>query len=328
MQDSLAERMRKMKATYAFCTTAALLAGYACSSSDMTSAPSSGQQTINGSVRVELELASGVVVNTVDYEITGSGMDAMKGAFTLNGGQGNGFIGVVNGIPAGTKRQIALTASASNDAKCTGSGTFDVQSDKTSIVDVILECRDSGGTVIVRGTFKECPLLNSISAAPDSVAVGGQINLVAVASDPSGDPTSIAWTATAGTFADAASLTTTYTCTKAGTQTITATVSKADGSCSDSTSFDVKCTAAPDAGLCGNGVIDSGEDCDGSDLGGATCASATMNALPSGALSCAADCKFDVSNCSSGVGGTTGAGGSGGSMEGGSMTSSGGTTGG
>lgn len=61
---------------------------------------------------------------------------------------------------------------------------------------------------------------------------------------------------------------------------------------------------------CGNGVIDAGEDCDGSDLGGATCASATMNAFPSGFLSCTASCTFDLSLCSSG-GNVGGAGGSG-----------------
>lgn len=317
-----------MKRTYALCAVAVLLAGYACSSSESTSpVTGTGRQMVNGSLKVGLEVAPGVIVNSVDYKITGSGMDAMTGAFALNGGHGSGFIGVVNGIPAGTQRQIDLTAKASNGATCTGSGTFDVQSGKTTIVDVILECRDSGGTVIVRGTFEQCPLLKSISAAPDSVAVGDKIYLDAVAVDPDGDPTSIAWTATSGTFADASAATTTYTCTQAGTQTITAKVSKADGSCSDSTSFDVTCTGAPDAGAkCGNGIIDEGEDCDKDALGGATCASATVNALPNGVLACSANCMFDVSGCSGGnvggaggSGGTDGGAGSGGTAAGGTM---------
>lgn len=73
---------------------------------------------------------------------------------------------------------------------------------------------------------------------------------------------------------------------------------------------------------CGNGAIDPGEDCDGALLGGATCASATLNALPQGFLSCGANCLFDTSLCSSrnggggagGTGGTSGAGGSGGGV--------------
>lgn len=321
-----------MKRTFALCAVAVLLAGYACSSSESTSpVTGTGRQMVNGSLKVGLEVAPGVMVSSVDYKITGSGMDAMTGTFALNGGQGSGFIGVVDHIPAGTGRQIDLTANASNGTTCKGSGTFDVQSGETTIIDVILECRDSGGTVIVRGTFEQCPLLKSVSAAPDSVAVGDKIYLDAVASDPVGDPLKFAWTATSGTFADASAATTTYTCTQAGTQTITAKVSKEDGSCSDSTSFDVTCKPATDAGggtKCGNGVIDSGEDCDKDALGGATCASATMNALPNGVLACSANCMFDTSGCSSGgnvggaggTGGTdAGAAGSGGTAAGGSM---------
>jgi len=47
--------------------------------------------------------------------------------------------------------------------------------------------------------------------------------------------------------------------------------------------------------LCGDGVIDSGaEQCDRSDLGGATCSSL---GYPGGALSCTRQCQFDRSGC-------------------------------
>ena len=45
--------------------------------------------------------------------------------------------------------------------------------------------------------------------------------------------------------------------------------------------------------LCGNGVINQGEECDGRLLGNATCQSF---GFPGGALSCAA-CSFDTTNC-------------------------------
>ena len=48
-------------------------------------------------------------------------------------------------------------------------------------------------------------------------------------------------------------------------------------------------------GSCGDGVIDGGEDCDGSDLGGASCESLGFTA---GSLACLGDCTLDVSNCS------------------------------
>jgi hypothetical protein len=47
--------------------------------------------------------------------------------------------------------------------------------------------------------------------------------------------------------------------------------------------------------LCGNGVIDQGELCDGFELGGQTCATV---GLGSGSLACTDTCKaYDVSGC-------------------------------
>ncbi len=64
---------------------------------------------------------------------------------------------------------------------------------------------------------------------------------------------------------------------------------------------------------CGNGGVDPGELCDGADLNGETCASATMNAAPTGTLSCTSTCNFDVGGCvGAGTGGGSGAGGAGG----------------
>ncbi|HEX3598354.1 MAG TPA: hypothetical protein VHU80_24770, partial [Polyangiaceae bacterium] len=64
---------------------------------------------------------------------------------------------------------------------------------------------------------------------------------------------------------------------------------------------------------CGNGRIEKGEECDGSHLGGANCASATMNSRSTGQLSCDKQCKLDTSSCSGngnpGTGGGTGTGG-------------------
>ncbi len=48
---------------------------------------------------------------------------------------------------------------------------------------------------------------------------------------------------------------------------------------------------------CGNGTLDSGEQCDGASLGGATCTSVGMG-FGSGTLRCAAGCMFDTSSCS------------------------------
>ena len=46
--------------------------------------------------------------------------------------------------------------------------------------------------------------------------------------------------------------------------------------------------------ICGNGVLDSGEQCDGVDLQGQTCASMGFG---SGALSCSPLCTFGSGQC-------------------------------
>jgi hypothetical protein len=47
-------------------------------------------------------------------------------------------------------------------------------------------------------------------------------------------------------------------------------------------------------GMCGNGVIEDGEDCDSGELGGQTCMS---QGFGGGGLACARDCTLDTSNC-------------------------------
>ena len=81
---------------------------------------------------------------------------------------------------------------------------------------------------------------------------------------------------------------------------------------------------------CGNGVLESPEECDAPDFGGQTCASATMDNTPKGRLRCSDKCKLIVTGCTGssqgpGTGGTGGTGGRGSGGAGG--TSSGGAGG-
>src|SRR5207247_7150562 len=65
------------------------------------------------------------------------------------------------------------------------------------------------------------------------------------------------------------------------------------GACGGSTS------SQPDSGVpaqCGNGVAEAGEDCDGADLHGKTCADFGFN---TGQLVCHAECVYDLRGCSS-----------------------------
>src|SRR5262249_56736562 len=49
--------------------------------------------------------------------------------------------------------------------------------------------------------------------------------------------------------------------------------------------------------VCGNGVKETGEACDGADLGGQTCESVTSGFVHGGTIVCTADCKLDTSDC-------------------------------
>jgi len=57
---------------------------------------------------------------------------------------------------------------------------------------------------------------------------------------------------------------------------------------------DIQNDPRPDGPVCGNGIIEAGEDCEGSDLGGVTCESLGM---PGDGLACDADCLLDISGC-------------------------------
>lgn len=68
-------------------------------------------------------------------------------------------------------------------------------------------------------------------------------------------------------------------------------------------------TATVKLGLCGDSIIGTGEQCDGSALGGASC---TSRGFPSGTLTCDASCNFNTSACVTTTGGNNNGGGGGG----------------
>lgn len=66
-----------------------------------------------------------------------------------------------------------------------------------------------------------------------------------------------------------------------------------NGNASDSNSYDATDNDERDS-LCGNGVVDTGEQCDGADLSGKTCVALGYSR---GTLSCTPSCKFDLKQC-------------------------------
>ena len=89
-------------------------------------------------------------------------------------------------------------------------------------------------------------------------------------------------------------------------------------------------TGGEQAPFCGNNIIEIGEQCDGSNLNGATCSSLLGNNF-TGSLSCKPNCIYDASLCrliieTPPIGGTTTGGSSGGGSGGGGGGRSGTTT--
>lgn len=84
---------------------------------------------------------------------------------------------------------------------------------------------------------------------------------------------------------------------------------RSDGLCSPPTYYSLEvegwtCAVAgfgdqdPDCPVCGNGVAEAPESCDGSDLPVARCEDLVDLAWGTGALGCTADCAYDLSECS------------------------------
>ena len=57
------------------------------------------------------------------------------------------------------------------------------------------------------------------------------------------------------------------------------------------------CAPALSRAVCGNGVRDGDESCDGADLNGQTCSTLTGGFVQGGTLTCNADCTFNTTDC-------------------------------
>jgi hypothetical protein len=236
------------------------------------------QQHDDGLLQLGLSSA-GLTVSSVAWKVqTGAMPPAIVRSGTINTSDANATASVFTSIPAGTGYVAVLTADivppTGNPAFCTGtSAPFDIIAGQQRMVTVQLVCGGStptqgNGSGNINGTVvagDNCPLLTSWMASPLQVsAPAGQIDVSATATDA--DVTEVLtykWTATAGTFVNAAAATTKYTCTTVGPQTLTVTVTDnhVPTNCSVSQTFPVTCA---NTAFCGNGVVDPGtnEQCD------------------------------------------------------------------
>lgn len=206
--------------------------------------PKDNGSATTGSVGLALNVAGGVELTTVSYDISGNGFHKSG---TLDVSRSSTISAVIGGIPAGNGYVITLSAADANDAStlCSGSAVFGITARQTSVANVRLDCRlpNDNGSVAVNGTENVCPRIDGISVSPAEVAVGGSIALSSSVTDADGTPApaSFSWHATGGTVAQATAADATFTCTGPGSFTVTLDVT--DTACGDSASATVTCTS-------------------------------------------------------------------------------------
>jgi hypothetical protein len=201
------------------CGLAMALAAAGCAS-DSTSETS-------GSLNLSLELAEGVTINEVSWEITGGDMDAMSGTIDTSAPGATASVEVFGLLP-GDDYTVTLEATdTTGTVSCKGDADFAVEVGVATDVMVFLNCKlpSQLGGVRVNGKFNICAELAKVVVSPLQTSVGNDIDLSAEGQDAEGDAIEYAWSATGGTVADPSAQVTTYTCEEAGDQTITIQVS-------------------------------------------------------------------------------------------------------
>ncbi len=219
-----------------------------------------------GSVDLSLTL-NGAEVDSVQYVVTGGALGSpLEGTLAVQGDQ---VFGVIANLPVGTNYVITLTAYNNGEVVCVGSSEpFDIVANQTTQVDVVLTCGEETtvetGNAQVNGSFNVvglnvCPVVHSYVAIPDAIEAGGSSDVQIVASDYDGDALSYSWTATSGSFDNAASSDAVYTCGAAGDQVLTVVVSDGEAGCDQTVEIPVGCGGTP---LCQDVVCGpTGNDC-------------------------------------------------------------------
>jgi phospholipase C len=236
-------------------TATACAVGYGCSSSP--GEPSSSQSGTGsndqktGSIGLALQ-AGGATFTTVNYTITGPNAFMKTGSFDVS--LSTQIAAVIGGLPAGTGFSITLQAKSVDGAEsCLGTANFAVTAGATTAVTILVDCHQAPrtGAVSVNGTVNVCPSVDAVSAMPSQVLAGGSVAVSGAASDPDNGPSALSfkWTSTSGTFADASSANTTFTCTAPGTATLTLTASDGDHGCDATSTVQVTCSGHVDNAL-------------------------------------------------------------------------------
>ncbi|HET7543205.1 MAG TPA: hypothetical protein VFK05_25200 [Polyangiaceae bacterium] len=215
-------------------------------------APAGSSEETGGEINLALQLANGTTLNSATYTIVGPNAYSKTGSIDLTAA--TKLSATIGGIPAGSGYTVTINGTTTDTSTtCGGSATFNVQARATVTVNVPLTCHEAPrtGSVLVTGALNVCPTIDSLSASPTEVAVGGTVSLSAAAHDSDAAPSALSfgWTTSAGSLSSASAQNPTFTCSAPGTATVTLSVSDGDpaASCVDAQTVQITCSAAPPA---------------------------------------------------------------------------------
>ncbi|MEM8605777.1 MAG: hypothetical protein AAGF92_01630 [Myxococcota bacterium] len=219
---------------------AVLLAFAGCASDDGAS------ENATGSLSLDLTVAGVFEIDEVAWTISGGDMADMSGTIDTSAPGSTASVEVF-GLPPGTDYLIDMQATSTDGAlTCEGSSTFDIAVGAVTEVHVMLNCEKPTrfGAVRVDGKLNLCAELTKVVVSPLQTSVGGSIDLRSEAVDEEGDAVEYLWTSGSGQIDDPTAADTTYTCTGAGDDQITISVSD-DGFdyCSSEWTVAVSCVA-------------------------------------------------------------------------------------
>lgn len=200
-------------------------------------------ETSAGSLLLQLELAAGVEISEVRWEISGADMEPMAGVIDTSAPGATASVEVF-GLPPGQGYLVALEATTIDpEVACGGDAFFDVEAGASTEVMVMLNCKppERLGGVGVNGELNLCPELTKVVVSPLQTSIGDEITLSATAFDPEGDPITFFWFGGRGEIADSSAPSTTYTCERVGEHAINVWIRDDSFACSDYWSVEVKC---------------------------------------------------------------------------------------
>jgi len=274
-----------------------------------------------GSLGLSLELAEGLTIDEVAWEITGGDMQPMSGTIDTRAPGATASVEVF-GLPVGDDYTITLEATdVSGEVTCKGDADFAVELGVTTDVMVFLNCKlpSRPGGVRVDGTFNMCAELAKVVVSPLQTSVGSTIDLAAEGKDAENDELRFWWMADGGEISPEDEPEAEFLCTEPGEFEITVTVSDDDWTyCEAKWSVVVTCVGDGGAGGAGGAAGDGGTGGmagEGGAGGTAGEGGAGGTAGEGGAGGTAGESGAGGTAGEGGAGGTAGEGGAGGSID-------------